>query len=205
MIQQFSKPERFWNLIDSGLLFALFAGLFIGFLVTLGFVAMSARIVTKGKCSLSIWLVGVRRYFWRILNVSIMLGILGAFTAVVIELLLPVSLYHIPESAFTLALLTCYAAIMIDDASVESSISLGLKTVRESGRVFVIFCLIHAVIHLSRVLFEGNLWSTYPIEPMSINVSSVSYTVAVSFLSPLWYLIMFSVYRKFSPMVKKTN
>ena len=130
MIQQFSKPERFWNLIDSGLLFALFAGLFIGFLVTLGFVAMSARIVTKGKCSLSIWLVGVRRYFWRILNVSIMLGTLGAFTAVVIELLLPVSLYHIPESAFTLALLTCYAAIMIDDASVESSISLGLKTVR---------------------------------------------------------------------------
>ena len=221
--QHVLKLDLSWMMSTSyfELLPILFASLFIGFLVTLGLVKMASKIVTRGRCGLSNWIEGIREYFWRILALTIVftalpllvaiatglaLGYASVYTGLILKLPPEITgtISKILLSIYTLAMYTCYAAITIDDAGLRASISLGLKTVRESARVFLVFCLIYTAISSSRALFEGNLWNTDTIQPMLFGLS-IGYDVAVSFLYPLWILIMFTIYRKFSPKVKKDN
>jgi len=212
-----SAPESFiTNPAFPDLLYLIFTWAFVGFLVSLGLIEMSHNILKTGKCGLKDWIKGIRQYFWRILNVSLVIYLGFAILTAVPSLLLNRFPYLIEgsvtgliHSAVTLALYTCYAAILFDDANLQSSITLGLETIRSAGRTFLSFVIIYFAIYDVRLFFlQQDVWtaisartvdhSLLPALTSIMTPQNLAYNTVSSFLTPLWFLIMFTLYRKYS-------
>ncbi len=188
-----------------GIIPLLFVSLFVGFLVTIGLASMSVNIVMEGKCNFSDWVTGVREYFWRILNISIVVGILLVVVFGGISLVLPLAIkglvLNLVDAGTILFLNVCYAAIMISDATLRSAINLGLKTIRMYSRTFIGFSLLlFAVLEVRAILEVG--WtgseSLSVLVSLGMNVPMIMYAVMQGFLWPIWSLLSSTLYRNFS-------
>jgi len=194
-----------------GLLPYLFVFAFISFLVTLGLMTMIGQIVTGHKCKLSDWIGGIRAFFWRISAVSIVVGLVfglisGATAPMTLRTIRIVSI-SIEASVATLSQLIlyfCCAAIIVDNAGLQASISFAIKAIQRSGRNFLIlFVLYYMILYGRTILGTPNLFSSglSGISSLSSIMSAqiFVYTIFSSSLLPLWLLVVFMLYCKEMP------
>ncbi len=197
---------------------AILLTLFVGVLCDVGLATMSAKVITKGTCKLSDWWAGVRIYFWRLLNISILLTLLIAIIGLIpYSLLLLIRVPSMIENlvlTFVVSVLfflryVCFAAATIDDEGSWSSIGIGWRTVRASGRVFLSFVAVSFVFSEVRVLESSHSGSTNSALTSSLAGSltllGIGYTIIGLFLIPLWFLIAFRIYGTFSQIAKKNQ
>ncbi|WP_455276842.1 hypothetical protein [[Eubacterium] cellulosolvens] len=207
---------------------ALFLMMAVSFLVILGQVNMSGKVITKGKTTLADWGDGVKKYFFRVLGIGLVfLGIMvvlfmvvGMAYALTIlpEMITPEgvvspSFTPAPQAAYmgwamTLIMVVAQSVFYIwlapaimNNKSVGTSLDLGIKAIKKGGRVFVSFIILFFIVSVVTMFVENS--STFMGTTIQPLVGSLTYTKIVSQLiekvfSPLWFLVAFAIYRKHS-------
>jgi hypothetical protein len=192
--------------------------LLIIFLSLTGLASMSAKVAASGKCELSDWWTGVRNYFWNLLAVSIIVGlIVGILVDSPSRLIFfdqPPSIVSRSYHAFTASvadflLFVCYAAVMVDHSGPWTSIKRGWKAIRASGRISLSFLVILFIVSEMRIFVASETVlsnsSFTSILSSYFTLPSIGYTIFQLLLDPLWFLIGFAIYLKFSETAKKTS
>jgi hypothetical protein len=181
-------------------------------LLEVGLAAMSANIITKGTCKLSDWWTGILKCFWRLFGISCVLVMSIALILIITQLLFSymqwpsivrASYSEFFASVIFLATNVCVAAAMIDDKGVWSSIRMGWRTIRASGRVFLSFLVLHIVYGEVHVILESSYLGLANLDftsalANSLTLPSIGYGIIQLFLLPLWFLITFRIYDNFS-------
>jgi hypothetical protein len=181
----------------------------VSFLVSLGLMTMIGQIVTGNKCKLSDWVRGIRAFFWRIFKVSIVINLLfglvsGAITPMILGTIriLAISVEGLVSALSTLILYLCCAAIIVDNAGLQASINLAIKTIRRAGRDFLILFVLYFLFFYSRtILWTPNLFASGLSRFSNLsylanitNPQGIAFTILWSLLVPVWLLVIFMLY-----------
>jgi hypothetical protein len=206
----------------------IFLNLVVSFLVILGQASMSGNVVSEGKTKLADWGSGVRKYFFRVLGIGLVfLGIMfvlfmivGIAIALTIlpKLITPEGTVAPPttpttltaQPMFSLAMTILFtvaqsifyvwlAPAILDDKGVGTSLDMGVKAVRKTGRAFVGFIAFFFIVSAIATLI-GDLPAIIGINVQPL-VGSLTSTRIVSqiierIFSPLWFLIAFELYHE---------
>jgi hypothetical protein len=198
-------------------------GILVETAVYVGYASMTAKIVKEGVCAFSDWKNGLRKYFLRILAITMVLSLLvtvllGLAVAggVAFFLMFGEGVPYQPPTFLLFGLLTtlllttlidvfrysCYAAATIDDADVASSITRGLKAMRHGGKPMLVLLVTVYVAFVdtsyaqSIAAFSTSLGSTF--SPPSVSLLGILTTAVSSVLTPFILLVTFTIYREVS-------
>ncbi len=209
------------------LIFNVIVAFIVGAVLTVGYSAMAARITKGRKCKLSDWEEGLRRYFLRILAITVIVGVLGAIIVGLIvfaafmatfstnrrlvpNIFTPTTLpiFVVFTTVITLFTYCCYAAATVDDTDLSSSITRGFRALRHGGTpMLTLFIIVYIISQAAsyaitpRDIPPSSLTPAFAAERLSL-IGIIS-TVVPILLTPLWYLVVFAIYRGVSLQLKK--
>jgi len=202
--------------------------LVVSFLVILGQANMSGKVVTVGRTTLADWGTGVRKYFFRVLGIGlIFLGIVFilfmivgfAYALTILPEMItsegvvrppitptPQTVYMSWVMTFimTAALSVFYiwlAPAILDNKGVGTSLDLGVKTIRRSGRVLVGFITLFFIVSaIATVIKDLPSLTGLDVQPLvgSLTSASIISQIIERIFSPLWFLIAFTIYHEHS-------
>jgi len=93
------------------------------------------------------------------------------------------------------------APAILDDKGIGTSLDLGIKTIRKSGRVFVGFIVLFLIVSAIATLvnsFPAIIGVTVPPLVGSLTPTSIVSQIIEKIFSPLWFLIAFTIYHQHS-------
>ena len=199
--------------------------LFVGFLILLGQVSMTGKVISAGKTRVSDWWVGVRKYCWRVLGVGTVFGaviiavsVVGTIVWVFLFLLPSISQSgpSSPPAAFAFgqrpifsvafALLgaigvsifvMCLAPIVLDSNGVWGSITSGFKAMRKSGIIFLEFLGLVFLLSLPSTFLGFRLIPNLSsFQSFAGNPAFLLSEIIGTLVSPLFYLMGFRIYNE---------
>jgi hypothetical protein len=211
-------PE-FRSFITVGIGFLLII-MFISFLCVLGQASMTGKAVTTGKAELSDWSEGIRRYFLRVLGISLVyVGVLLlSLTLIVVmftltlmrmpaSLQVPKSFLFLTVNSTTIFLITALQSLfylllapaIIDDKSVGASLDAGIRALRKSGLTFLSFIALFFCVSVATALLrEVPSLLGAAIQPFlgSLTPAAAMSQAVNAIFAPVWFLIAFIIYKE---------
>lgn len=191
----------------------------VEFLVLVGQVSMTGKVVLAGETVLKDWWDGLRRFFWRVLGIEIAIGIMAVLCAV--PFVLAVIVYNWsfhadflgqPTSYLTVfywvnyllgpvtsaILYMCLAPAVVSDLNIGASIRSGWSAAKKTRRAFLVLvgflCLMEAATYaLTRV----DSWTRGYVPSLGNTILSlfgILANIIWTLLTPLIILMAFRIY-----------
>lgn len=193
-------------------LFVVYSSLIVSFLVLLGQVSMTAKVVTDRECRLGDWLVGVRKYFLTVFAISLIFSImfaageflsgqlysdlkpLGPMVASIVYYLLSVPLSILTQSVFYV----CLAGVPLDRNRFRAAFRMGVRAISSRRSAFAWFLILSVAVLLGLQALGYAIVSILSTAPSPLRWIAVAYAFVEVLPSPLWFLIAFRIYGGFN-------
>ena len=194
------------------LLLVSVTSLVVSFIVLLGQVSMTAKVVANGKTVLGDWPFGVRKYFSTVFGVSFIFSFLflvpryvpqqlydtlktiGPTAATAVYYLIREPLYNLVQSAFYV----CLAAVGLDGRQFRASLQMGGRVILDRRSAFAGLFLLSMTVSLCLDGLSNLIAPILNCGPPPLKTSAYAFALIEIIPNALWFLIAFRLYRGFN-------